>query len=363
MLGLRPLPRTLPAALRDITHARVEVRLSALRDLARLGQGQQGEAARTALATALTSDSSVAIRSEAAVALADTDAREHLAALVAAVDDAAPRVRQMAFVALGELGGSERSDVAAAVRDAVRDPVAQIRFQALIAAFKLLGASESGPLIRHAFGDADDEVRYIAWRLAEDAWGGADALPEPVSAAAHRALEDDSSAVRIAAALLLSRHHDEAGEGMVVELLNHPSAALFPEDEQAAIELCAERALSEAMPGLERRAFPGWSFSPSPARFSALAALAALHHPRARRELLRGLGAWTRDARTSAVAQVQRAGLVEALGELRRMAKDPTRADPEVVSGAIASLQRLRDESTGDEAARGASAVVGDEAT
>src|SRR5215203_2892794 len=84
MLGLPPLPRTLEAALRDLEHERATVRLSALHDLARLSEGPARAPAIAALSGALLRDASAEIRADAAIALADCEASEARAELVAA---------------------------------------------------------------------------------------------------------------------------------------------------------------------------------------------------------------------------------------------------------------------------------------
>src|SRR5688572_6439383 len=104
MLGLSPLPRTLAAALRDVRDKKLEVRISAVRDLARLARAGDREEPLAALCRALADDETAAVRSEAAVALADADASECIQELtLAAGDDGHLRVGQMALIALGEV--------------------------------------------------------------------------------------------------------------------------------------------------------------------------------------------------------------------------------------------------------------------
>src|SRR5262245_55996315 len=116
MLGPALLPRTLEAALRDVKHERPAVRLSALRDLVRLTRGPARLRAVAALGEALLRDPSAESRSEAALGLADAGAHEARAELLAALEDAHVRVRQMAVLALGEVAEPGDEEVVAAVR-------------------------------------------------------------------------------------------------------------------------------------------------------------------------------------------------------------------------------------------------------
>ena len=140
MFGLSPLPRTLAAALRDAGDKKLEVRVSAVRDLGRHAR-EGADVAVERLRRVLSEDSAVAVRAEAAVALADAGARAALPALVeAAGRDDAPRVRQMALVALGELGQADDEDATRVIERALRDEQPELRFQALIAFAQLQGA-------------------------------------------------------------------------------------------------------------------------------------------------------------------------------------------------------------------------------
>ena len=76
LIPLTALPRTLDAALRDAGHAKLTVRMSALRDLGRLAAGPDRDHALGALVRALREDEAPAARGEAAVALADAKANE-----------------------------------------------------------------------------------------------------------------------------------------------------------------------------------------------------------------------------------------------------------------------------------------------
>jgi hypothetical protein len=76
----------------------------------------------------------------------------------------------------------------------------------------------------------------------------------------------------------------------------------------------------------------------TPVSWHARVALAELGHARAKAAILRGLSAWSRDARTLAVAAAGRARLQEARAELERMRGAPERAEPDAVTDALASI-------------------------
>lgn len=342
MLGLSPLPRTLAAALRDVRDKKLEVRISAVRDLARLAAAGDREEPIRALCRALADDETAAVRSEAAVALADADATECAQELaIAAADDGHLRVRQMALIALGEVApGTSDERVREVVMDAVADESPEIRFQALIALTHV--DPEAGEkVILSSLVDDDAHIRYVALRLAEERWlavGEPSELPELLRARAKKALADSSPKVRLAAAIVLGRAGDRSGESKLVLAINSGEGVDEGEDEGAAIDLAGELGLEKARTGLERRAFGVLGVTRHPLAWHARAALARMGDERARAAISKGLRAFGRDARTMAVAAVGRARLVEAREELISMRGDPTRAEPDAVEEALALL-------------------------
>src|SRR5262249_47421205 len=107
-------------------------------------------------------------------------------------------------------------------------------------------------------------------------------------------------------------------------------------DEQAAIVLAGELGLDETRSALNRRAFGVLGFTRDPLFWHARVALARLGDERARKTLLRGWRALTRDAGTVAVAAVGQARLVEARPILHAM--NESEADPETVAEALAAI-------------------------
>src|SRR5450432_1396408 len=103
MFGIRSLPRTLEAALRDMRHAKNETRISALRDLVRLAETEHRPRALSALCEVMGSDADLHVRAAAALALGDAGAKESREELLSAARFAPLAVREMALAALGEI--------------------------------------------------------------------------------------------------------------------------------------------------------------------------------------------------------------------------------------------------------------------
>lgn len=342
MLGLSPLPRTLPAALRDVRDKKLDVRIAAVRDLGRHARSGERDEALRALCTALREDETAAVRSEAAVALADSAAKECVNELVKAVEtDDHIRVRQMALIALGEVAGEEADEsVREIVASAARDDMPEIRFQGLIA-LTHVDPKASEKVILASIVDDDAHIRYVALRLAEERWLAQDGereLPELLRTRAKKALSDSAPKVRLAAAILLGRAGDRSGEQKLVSAIDSGDGVEEAEDEGAAIDLAGELGLDKARAGLERRAFGVLGVTRHPFAWHARVALARMGDARARAAILKGLRAFGRDARSMAVAAAGRARLDEARAELLSMRGDPNRAEPDAVEEALALL-------------------------
>ncbi len=334
MLGFRPLPRTLDAAIRDAQHAsRDLVRIEAVRDLGRYAAHADAairERSVSALCARLI-DTTPAVRGESALALADAAAKPALAALISAASDGNQKVRQMVLVALGELAEPGDAAVLRVLRAAFAADAVELRYQALIG-LAHLAPDDHAPLVR-CLTDEDTQVRYIALRLTEERFR-AGALPHQVELRVKRALTDEDLSIRAAAAIWLLQRGDDAARPVLAEYLNGFSKQVSAEDEIAAVELAGERALTEARPGLERRAFGLFG---GPAAWQARVALAQLGDVAAKQRLLRGMAAWGRDARTHAVVAVGRARMVEATQRLRELQASGS-VDAETVAEALALI-------------------------
>jgi HEAT repeat protein len=338
MFQLRSLPRTLVAALRDTKDKKLQVRRSAIRDLVRLANGEERDAALSALCEVLASDEHAEARADAAIALADAEARSALDALLTAANEAHALVRQMAILALGELSPKGHKAACEAVEAALSADVAALRFQALIAANKLEVANSTSWLERGA-RDGDPKVRYLALRLIDQhlAQLGDAVAPASLLEESRKALADTELEVRVAAAFVHVRSGDaRAGEALSLAI-NSGLRLPAPEDEQELIELAGEVQLGAAEPGLKRQAWGRFGWVPGRFAWQAKVALARLGNERARAEILRGLHSWDRDTRTHSVVAVGRAGLKEAIPVLEALGQ-AERADGAVIREALREL-------------------------
>jgi HEAT repeat protein len=303
MFGFQPLPRTLEASVRDIASERPPVRTSAIGDLVR--HARLGDAARDRaiplLEKALRDDVN-AVRSAAALALADLRAESALPALMVAVEDPDAHVRQMAITALGEIGDARARQ---RLERALHDARPEVRYQALIAFVRITDDADRRAAIERALDDTDANIRHIALRLAEE---------HEVAGLEDKArgvLGDANRAVAIVAAMILARAHDEGGEAALVGFIAS-GAGTHREDEQAAVELAGELGLKGAIPELERRAWGLGRVVRDTCAWHAKIALARLGNARATSEIVAELGSWRRGSRDAAVVAAGRARLVAA---------------------------------------------------
>jgi HEAT repeat protein len=342
MYGWSPLPRSLAATFRDIQSEKAHVRLSALADLVRWADSDERSRCIEQLTRAL-DDSDEEVQAAAALGLADVGASESIGALIVAAERGAPRVRQLALVAIGELGTPADPAALGAVRAALANAAPALRFQALVAANRLLDAAELCTELGRALRDAEPKVRYVACRIAEERFfANGDALAERAQLGERllELLSDSDAAVRLAAAIPLARSGSEPGATAVVTALNRRSGALELEDEQAAIELCADLGLLAARPGLTARVWGGLWVGSRPLAFQARVALARLGDERAQREILRDLSSLRRATRARAVAAAGQARLELARARLLEMRDDQRQADSESVREALLALDR-----------------------
>ena len=335
------LPRTLEAALRDVTAKKPNVRAEAARELV-----PHADAARERVVRALEAalrDEAAAVRSAAATALADIGGHEALPALLVAVEDDSPHVRQMAIAALGEIGDARATE---RLRRALADARPEIRFQAAMA-FPRVCASRSDAIdaLVVLTNDEDAFVCHIALRMAEELSehaaereGSAPARIDPRLLERSRALLAHASPmVKVVSAVLLARAGERDGCDVLAAVALGELVSDDKEDEAAAIELCGELGLEKTRAALERRAFGGL-LRRDPLAWHARVALARMGHERASREILGELGARDRDRRTMAVAAAGRARLRAAHDLIAAMRDDEARADPGAVDEALALL-------------------------
>lgn len=340
LFQLRPLPRTLEAALRDLQDPKAGVRRSAVADLARLAHTDHRSEALDALTARLLDDDDADVRADAALGLADAEGRGALDALVEAARDAHARVRQMAVLALGELAPRGHREAIGVIEAALDDESGALRFQALIALCKVDGTGVDARLSR-AIADLDARVRYIALRLLDErlAETGQDftEVSAETRAVCAAVLSDEEPDVRVAAAFLFAKERDDRAARVLVEALTRGVRLPAPEDEQELIELAGELGLGGAEAGLVRHAWGRLGLVPGRFAWQAKVALARLGNARARKEILRGLSSWNRDTRTLSVVAVGRAGLQEARARLEQMNREQS-VDPSVVRAALREI-------------------------
>ncbi|XXT18432.1 HEAT repeat domain-containing protein [Sorangium sp. So ce429] len=290
-----------------------------------------------AIEGALRADEHAAVRAAAAIALADTKAVEALPALLLAVEDVDPHVRQMAITALGEIGDGRATG---RLRRALADERPEVRFQAVIA-FPRVCAQRADAIeaVTQATHDDDPLVCHIALRMFEELGESAGELPPSGMARALSLLGHASPLVRAAAAVITARFGDPVGHPVLVDIVDGKLRGVDHEDEAAAIELCGELGLRAARSALERRAFGlKIGFGRDPLRWHARVALARMGHERAVREILGELGAWDRHRRTLAVAAAGRARLQAARAAIAAMRGDERKADQGAVEEALAAI-------------------------
>lgn len=351
MFGFVPLPRTLEAALRDAAHAQPRVRISAISDLARWATTEARARCLETLVALLRHDGDEEVRAAAALALADSDASDAASALQEAALSDSPRVVQMALLALGEVGTPGRESACRVVEKSLQSEAPALRFQALVAANRLLSRERILQPLLQALCACEARVRYLACRVCEERFSLGDAEragstpagidPEDVARlwqAVDRLLDDEDPEVTLAAAVALGRRGCQRATDRLVRCVNARRRWRHLDDEQAAIDLCADLGLRAAVPGLRARAWGRWWSGPSAAAFQARVALARLGDSRARGHLLRGLSSWNRRVRSQSVVAVGQAKLFAARARLRSMQGDARRADPDAVDEALRTL-------------------------
>ena len=318
MLAPPPLPRTLAASLRDLGSDKPQTRASAIRDLVRhASSSDETRAAAIPLFEKALRDEAPIVRSGAAVALADLRAHEALPGLLIAVEDADPHVRQMALSALGEIGDPRART---RIERALADERPEVRYQAVIAFARV--ASEPADVetaIARAMGDADDAIRYIALRLAEDHHLEKSAN---VARRARELLEDTHGSVALAAAILLARGGDEKAKRVIAKVIRDGGGSAERIDEQAAVELAGELAMRETIPDLEKRAWGVLHYMRDTCAWHAKIALAKMGHAKAKKDILGDLDSWRREARQAAVVAAGRAKIVEARARIEVLGGD-----------------------------------------
>jgi len=346
MLAPPQRQRTLEAAIRDLASTRAATRASAIGDLVSHALSQDAVRARAVplIEAALKGDEAPEARSAAAVGLGDLRAAEALPALLVAIEDASVHVRQMALNALGEVGDAR---ALSRLERALGDARPEVRYQAIIAYTKIArDAGDVDAALARACGDADDAVRYIALRIAEERLDvpGAPRPSDAVLALARARVENDAPHVALAAAILLAKVGEEplaAVRSVILRVVRGGSLgapAPDKEDEREAVEIAGAIGLREAIPDLERRAWGLGSLVRDTCAWHAKIALSRMGHPKASAEILKDLDSTRGETRAAAVVAAGKAKLVAAATKLEGM-RGAEGVDPQLVTDALARLK------------------------
>lgn len=329
-----PLPRTLEAALRDVQDPKVQVRVSAAKDL--VAHGTEARAKVVAALEKALSDSNGLVRAAAAEGLGALAGKEALSALLVAVEDEHQIVRQTAIQALGEIGDSRAQQ---RLSRALKDDRPEVRFQAVMAYPRVASSPQDAmTALLAATRDPDDTVAHIAFRMAEELTEDArGVVPEPILARAKVCLERGSPKLRAVSAVLLATAGRPDADAVLGQIVEGKLPDADPEDVAAAIELAGERGLSALQPALHKRAFGGL-LRRDPFQWQARVALARLGEARAKKEILAELSAGSFERRTLAASAAGRARLSEARSLLLALRDQPERAEPSAVDAALALL-------------------------
>lgn len=344
-----PLPRTLEAALRDISDAKVAVRVSAAKDLMTHTDGEGRSRAIAAFEKAL-SDSNALVRSAAAEGLGAAQAKEALGSLLAAVEDDHQLVRQTAILALGDIRDPRAQQ---RLERALTDERAEVRFQAVMAYPRVCSKkADALEALLHATKDADASVAHVAFRMSEELCEPTEgdlhtSVPEEVLERARAILEQDGPLkVRAIAAILLASAGDDRADELLVNIVSNrvsaasPAEAMEPEDMASAIELVGDRNLASARPALEKRAFGGFlGLSRDPFQWQARVALARMGDEKARKYILDELAAQSFERRTLAASAAGRARMIEARSRLLALRDKPDQAEPTAVETALRLIE------------------------
>jgi HEAT repeat protein len=333
-----PLPRTLPAALRDVREAKAAVRASAVGDLARHAQNAGSDADRSAIVEALIAalgDEAPRVREAAAEALGDTRSTEALPALLVAVEDDDPIVRQKAIAALGELGDARAQT---RLERALSDARPEVRFQAVMAFPRVTTSRTAASIaLARAARDDDEHVAYVALRMGEELAAASD---EPLDPAlldvARDRLRHPSARLRAVAAVLLGAARDRAGVEVIGALVRGDLTTDEPEDLAEALLLAGDLGLRDLTSALEHRAFRGFlGLMRDPFAWHARTALARLGHPRATEAIL----VEVRRGAATAIEAAERARVTAALPLLRALIASHPDTPRELVLRAIATIE------------------------
>jgi len=333
---LPPLPRTISACEADLRSEDVRVRKAVVVDLGRLrDEGERPR--RTELLLLALGDSNSDVRRQALLSLADIEAEGITSAIVPLLSDVEIRVRQIAVLALGELGSAEDREIVGRLASLLRAGDASIRYQALSAYTTLVPAEAEADVVR-GLADEDAEIREIAVRLIDEVYLERQLEIGVFRDALAQACTDPSFHVRLVAQVLSADQGWPSPHDALIDLVERRARAREPRDEQSAIALCGTLRLERAAAGLSRRAFGILGLSFDPFRWAAVTSLAKLGNERALSRLRAGLRSRNFADRTLAAQGLGEAAVVDALPALQALVGREARIDQEILAEALQKL-------------------------
>lgn len=321
LFSISPLPRTIAAALRDVSSKRPEVRRSALLDLVRHVDSPDRSTIVDVLGQVLEGDPDPLAREVVAIASADNEIVELVPRLLKTLEDPAPRVRQMVLLALGELAQASDADVIAGVRTLLASPLPALRYQALVAWRRLLGSAGLSELIA-ALDDRDLEVRWLAWTLIEEL---IEVSPPSSSDAWIESLrsrcDDDDVRIRAIGAAVMARLGETSALGRLLEFVEN-TRGLGRRDLANIARRFGQFKFEPARAWLARHARRNWF--EGTLWWPAIVALAALGDESARSTILEELEAGSVRRRGRALEAVKDLGLAAALERVKELEQRST---------------------------------------
>ena len=345
MTFLLPQARpTFAAALRDVNAKAQQARLAAAERLAQADEHELSDAVRALCA--ISADREAIVRAAGLRGLGEIAAREQdpdadvaiaqpsaladdeavLEALAQRMEDTSPIVREVATIALGQVGGPRCHRM---LERALRSEHPAVRFQALAGYVETSDGAEPRKVIA-LLSDADAEVRGQAARaLATLISVAPDARPS-VIAALKGALEDTSTRTRAEVALALARLGDASGSALFGGALKDPTLRGETLEAIAALSLTSH---ADSIARIARNVFT----SPFD-RIAIARTLVRLGDARGVELLRTALGGLRTAPRLLAVQAIGELGLAELAPAVAKLAERPRGVDATTLVGALAAL-------------------------
>jgi HEAT repeat protein len=335
---------TFAAALRDVNAKAQQARLAAAERLAQADEHELSDAVRGLCA--ISADREAIVRAAGLRGLGEIAAREQdpdasvpitqpsaladdeavLEALAQRMEDTSPIVREVATIALGQVGGPRCHRM---LERALRSEHPAVRFQALAGYVETSDSAQPRRVIA-LLSDTDAEVRGQAARaLATLISVAPDARPA-VIAALKGALEDTSPRTRAEAALALARLGDASGSALFAVALEDPTLRGETLEAIAALSLTSH---ADLIARIARNVFTT-AFD----RIAIARTLARLGDGRGVELLRAALGGLRTAPRLLAVQAIGELGLAELGPEVAKLVERPRGVDATTLVGALGAL-------------------------